>query len=212
MDPPVVIDDLVYEAIDVMEYDLPPYGKCDDELLVLAQRDAVFYDILHTNPEYANPFIAQHNLYYYDIEIPQAEWTWSNTRESVRKMILRGLMNRGRLVIKLKDHIYNNIYTIPTYDEQKRLLDKCNYQLHYAWYWLDAFGYFDEKIFEMRRKVDDAWSIDPIISAHIEENTNAHIEENTNAHIEAENTSVHIEENTSAHIEENTNPQAQLSL
>lgn len=160
----MVCDERLYEAIYLVEYDLPPSGKINDcQTLAMAQHDAAFRTKLRSNPMYGNVFVYQTNAFFYNEE-PPSEWKWKNTRKFIRKEIIYGfLKNRGKLAIRQKEKLMKQIYSLEKEVDRTQILQKCNNELEYVWHMLDTFSSFDVGINKLCVEVDCVWSINPFI-------------------------------------------------
>jgi hypothetical protein len=154
---PVRIKGTFYEEA----YLIKEYKLIDDfELKERIRMDVAFAKAVKTNKKIRNPFVVHQNHYFHDIKPPE-KWKWSNTPEWIQNYILGGLVNKGRLAIIQKRLLHENIESIMSIDERKRVLIECDVELVRIGFLLDAFKCFDRKVLSMRNDVNTEWKLDP---------------------------------------------------
>lgn len=157
-----------FKAAFLVKYELPPCKR--ENVLALEQlveRNRSFAHILRTCPAYGNCLANQQNVFFHHHKSIK-KWAWENTEESVRNIILNGLLNKGRLAILQKERLRKNIRYINSRDERARALKECNEQLVHAWRWLSAFRCYDARLGKLRRVVDGVFSDDPDLDCGVE--------------------------------------------
>ena len=142
-------------------YLIKEYKLIDDhELKERIQMDVSFAKAVKTKQKIGNPFLFHQNHYFHHLEPPE-KWEWTNTPEWVQNFILAGLVNKGRLAIIQKRLLHENIESIMSIDERKRVLKECDLELVRIGFLLDAFKCFDSGVMSMRNEVNMEWKLDP---------------------------------------------------
>ena len=74
---PVEKGSLAYEAVTLIDYDLPPELMCEDpEVVGMVKRDAKFRKTLCRDADIASQFIAHQNHVFHCVK-PPVKWEWS---------------------------------------------------------------------------------------------------------------------------------------